>query len=403
MFWDRARSGVMIPSKSIVVSCVYPPQAVVSARTSADVARVLKTQFVSGVICPALDAPRSLSPDEPEVVEVPEFVSRQSEILSRFVQYFSFGLASGLALLRERRADVVYINSWPLVGQGFAVFAARCIGSKVVRSIQDLYPESLVAQRRITNGSWLQFLMQNIDESIGRSCDINIFIGKEMRVHSAGSRGELPGSIVIPNWIDPATCVQAQRAPPRNRIVIAFAGNIGVASGLGHWLPVLTDASFRHERICWRFAGSGSMLGEVQAVARDNAEAFDVVSPWPAGSFEPLDSAAIGLVSMLPGQQAASIPSKFLTYIARGLPVLLLGMVDTEVTRLVTGRGIGWVANDRDQLLAALRAIVQTPEAEWSRIHRAVSEVRTQFGADLALERIRNCLNSVLDSDARVV
>jgi len=65
------------------------------------------------------------------------------------MENISFGMTSSIYLLFSKKPNVIYANTWPVFAMGLLVLIAKVRGIRVVQSVQDIYPESLISQGRI--------------------------------------------------------------------------------------------------------------------------------------------------------------------------------------------------------------------------------------------------------------
>ncbi|MEA2336250.1 MAG: hypothetical protein QOE82_257, partial [Thermoanaerobaculia bacterium] len=128
------------PLRAVVVSCVFPPEPVVSSRTSFDVAQELSRRgHHVTVIAPFPNRPagklyagyrrslfrRERSVDGFEILRCGSFFSRRSSLLSRLAENVSFGITSAMALAVQQKSSVIYANTWPLFASAMLTAIAR--------------------------------------------------------------------------------------------------------------------------------------------------------------------------------------------------------------------------------------------------------------------------------------
>ncbi|QXH37111.1 glycosyltransferase family 4 protein [Pseudomonas muyukensis] len=334
--------------KIVVASCVFPPEPVVSARTSFDVANHLHAQGHEVVVaCPVPS--RNVAAEEVAdkidrlklafpVFRLFALASRKSSFVSRFLENISFGLALFFWILRQRKVDVIYANVWPLFSTGLLVMAARLKGIKVVASVQDLYPESLAVQKRIGTDGALYRVLLKLDTWIARRIDHLVVISDGFYDAYTRTRGINPSKVsLVRNWVDAGHIQEMPRDEARAKLeqllglrledgqsLFVYGGNMGVASGLDEFMGYLDGLE---PGAVFLFAGDGALVPDLKRTvqARGEQARFHFLSPWP---FE-LTPAVFGAadVLLLPtatGQEFASVPSKLITYMLASRPILLL-------------------------------------------------------------------------------
>lgn len=375
-----------------IVSCVYPPEPVVSARTSADLAEALRrrghevrvvTSFPhrpgGRVFSPYRRSWRSLetAPDGVSVERVFGLTSKSPRLLSRLGEALSFGLTSAWAVRRGPRPDVAYVNSWPLVGAGLAVAALSSRGVPVVLSVQDVYPESLVSQGRIAETGGVARLLGRIDAAIARRAAAIVVIAPRFGERYAATRGMDRGRVhLVPNWsAAPAAESSAIEARafrrglgiPDEGVLAVFGGNVN--SGAGVETLVAAMALLRDDpRLHLLVAGEGSELSRcVRAAAEAGLERVRFLSPWPeAQTGAVLGSADVLLLPTRGRQSMASLPSKLIAYFLAARPVVALAAPGSDLADWVERSDAGWVVppDDPASLAARLQAVAGLTAAE---------------------------------------
>jgi glycosyltransferase involved in cell wall biosynthesis len=400
------------------MSCVFPPEPVVSALTSADVARELikdgdsvtvVTSFPSrpgGKLYPGyIQQFRSLevSPDYGKVIRCFTIPSSKSSLMSRFLENLSFGLSSALFVLTHPRPAAVYVNTWPIFASGLLTFTTKLRRIPMVLSVQDIYPESLALQNRLSSKHPIMFILKKLDTLIARSAKRVIVISREFAEFYRKYRGMKTEHLsVIPNWFDSKLIsLGVNTATFRRRLSISeetflmtYAGNIGVASSLETVLKAMSGCRDMHNLLLL-IAGDGSQLNECKRLARDYSEGqVKFYSPWPVEETSVVLRSANLLVLPTRGKQSlASVPSKLITYMLAARPVVAQAVCGSETARVVQDSGCGWVVRpDQPKLLAnQIRLICALGRSELER--------RGKAGRAYALNHFRKevCLPKVID------
>jgi colanic acid biosynthesis glycosyl transferase WcaI len=402
----------------LLVSPVYPPEPVVSSQTNHQIADALSERgHEVTVITGFPNRPagklyagyarrlyqREKTPHSVKLVRCFTTISPQSRMISRFMENISFGLTSGLAVLAQPRADVIYANTWAIFATGFLQIVAWVRGIPMVISVQDIYPESIVTQGRLSANSWLARLMREIDRRIAQNCKAVIVISESFADIYRHDRGVVPCQVhVVPNWTDArlirpndpqADQVRARHDIHADSFVMSYGGNIGVAAGVETILE-----SFRSlldvDELCLLIAGAGSSLNACQRVAEEiGSPRVKFHSPWPVDETSAVLGAADVMVLPTRGDQSlASVPSKLITYMLAARPVVALAVASSDLSKTIEQAGCGWVVDpDRPvQLAEKMREIIKLPKSELA--------ARGQAGRDYALKNFVGevCLPKVI-------
>lgn len=402
--------------KVLVASCVFPPEPVVSARTSADVAQYLHAQGHEVLVaCPTptrnvaaegLDEKiAGLNMPFP-VSRLFAFSSKKSSFVSRFLENISFGLSVFFFILRQRKVDVIYANVWPLFSLGLLLMAARLKGIKVVASVQDLYPESLAVQKRIEETGGIYRGLLKLDTLIARNCDHLVVISDGFHRAYTETRKIDPSKVtLVRNWVQGSQIQALPKEQARGELekvmglrlapeqfLFVYGGNMGVASGLDEFMGYLDGVD---PRAVFLFAGDGSLVPELKRLlkARGLESRCHFLSPWPFELTPAVFGAADAL--LLPtaaGQEFASVPSKLITYMLAGRPILLLADERSESaielgksdaghtigvrTNAAVLEGMNYLLNASSERLAAMGSNGREYAQEFYSAERAVPKLK---------------------------
>ena len=159
---------------------------------------------------------------------------------SRLLENLGFAITCSGRLLLLPRPDVIYMNTWGIFCPGMVSAVAWFRGIPVAVSIQDIYPESLTQQQRISAHSFLFRVLRAIDRSIAHSAKALIVISDQFRETYQLDRGVPAERIyVLQNWGETsAVNVDARGAYGLRQkygildqtILAVYAGNIGAAA-----------------------------------------------------------------------------------------------------------------------------------------------------------------------------
>ena len=362
---------------------MFPPEPVVSAQTSSAIAKTLAakgrkvtvlTSFPTrpgGKLFPGYKMrlyQKERAPEGFEVIRCFSFPSNQSTLFSRFLENISFGLTSALYLLFISGPCVIYSNTWAIFATGLMSLVARIRGFPYIIRVVDLYPESIISQKRQGLGKNLISLMRMIDQWIAKGAKQVAVLTKSFYDIYKGDRRIPEDRIkIIADWVEGSlevTCAHEIEAV-RERFNIGeddflavYGGNIGVAAGV----ETLIEASKQLPDCKILIAGDGSELRSCQKLAQTAApDRIFFWSPWPKEQTMPVYKAADVLILPTRGSQSlASIPSKLIRYMFSGRPMVATGLLGSELERIVNELGCGWVVppDDPKELAIAIHEAI---------------------------------------------
>jgi glycosyltransferase involved in cell wall biosynthesis len=382
--------------RAVVIAQVFPPEPVVSSRTSFDVASGLAARgHQVTVLAPFPSRPAGrLYPNYARrlfhterangfrLIRCFSTLSSKSSLLSRSAENLSFGLTSSLRLMTLRKPDVVYVNTWPVLAAALTAAAARLRRIPMIVSVQDVYPESLVAQGRTTLESAISRLFLAMDRFVVKRASAVILISSQFARHYGATRGlAADRMLVVPNWLpaDGSEEVAGAAAEARARnsisaeaLLITYGGNVGAAAGLETVIEAFGDPGL-NPNIHLLVAGSGTALESCRRLAAAVAPHRIHFQPEWSGSMDVLHAADAVVLPTRGDQSAASVPSKLVSYLFSARPVIAMVREDSATADMVREAACGIVtpAGDAGAFAASANAIAAMSADERRRMGAA--------------------------------
>jgi len=412
--------------KVVIISAVFPPEPMVSAQTSVQLAEELVRRGDSVlVLAPYPNRPEgelfdgykrrlyttAASEQGYRLTHCWSFFSPHSTMVNRFAENLSFGITSGLRLLVGKRPDVIYSNSWAVFATGIVAFVAWLRSIPLVLSVQDVYPESLESQGRVAKRGRFFRLLRLCDQTILRSAKDIIVISEGFRRLFEADRG-IPSQRlhVVPNWgndhllqADPnaASAFRQHLGIPAGAFVAVYAGNVGVASNAEMLVDVFAKLKDQ-ARIYLVIAGGGSRLDACrEKIAQQNLDRVIIHSPWKKEETGPvLEMADLLLLPTKAEQSLMSIPSKLISYFLAARPVLAAVLSGSDTAMAVRDIGAGWVVEpDSDEPM--VESIIAASEMSEESLKRMGLAGRTYALQNLTREANLPRVVQIVESAAR--
>ena len=156
---------------------------------------------------------------------------------------------------------------------------------------------------------------------------------------------------VLQNWLaeapDIGCSISVADSPLAGRTIFVYAGNMGVAQGMG----ILIDLAERlHDRqdIGFIFVGRGSdvhvLHDAVKVRGLDNVIFYDEIAPSEIPGL--YAQCHVGIVALDPRHRTHNIPGKFLSYMQGGLPVLASINSGNDLADIIDREAVGRVCLD---------------------------------------------------------
>jgi len=342
-------------AKILIVSAVFPPEPVVSANLSSDVAKALIVRNSPFVVSPPPSRPYGFNFDnkyshdyfEFKHIQLKSYTCPQSRLIGRLMESYSFGKhSSRLIKQRAQDIDLIYANTWPLLAQFLTVKTSKRFRIPIIIHVQDVYPESLTSKLPIIS-QLLNICLLPIDKYILRNASIVIAISDKMKNYLVKTR-KLDGQkvFVIPNWQDEEEFISFRQSKQKNvsnnTFTFMYLGNIGPVAGIDLLIDGFVKNNMPNCRLI--IAGSGSQKEYLQKKCIQDKlvhiEFWDV----PKGKVPEIqDQADVMLLPIKKGAASSSIPSKMPAYMFSAKPIIATVDCDSDTANAIREAGCGWV------------------------------------------------------------
>ena len=272
-----------------------------------------------------------------------------------------------LHLLFGRSYEVVTVSTFPPVVLGAAAcLACKLRGYDFIYHCMDIHPEVSINTSGKTVGPWLRVL-RRIDAWTCRNATRVVVLSADMR-QTIRSRPRTEGLDVrvINNFELPAfedSVVEAEVDKPETHdksphvLRVLFAGNAGRFQGLES--VVRAAALVDRDLIQVTLMGDGVMKPVLVRLARElgctNVQFVSFRPPKVAR--KAMEQSDFGLVTLARGMYRVAYPSKTMTYLKAGCPLIVLVEKESQLASEVIENRLGYVvpAQEPASLAAVLR------------------------------------------------
>jgi glycosyltransferase involved in cell wall biosynthesis len=240
--------------------------------------------------------------------------------------------------------------------------ASACRGYLIVR---DIFPEWSVDMGLLGRGLPYQFF-KAIERFQYRVANV-IGVQTHANLPYFDTWAAQPGRTVevLQNWLsdapDAGCSISVADSAIAGRTIFVYAGNMGVAQGMGILIDLAERLRDRHD-LGFLFVGRGSdaQLLRLNAKARGlgNVVFYDEIdSSEIPGLYA---QCHIGIVALDPRHKTHNIPGKFLSYMQGGLPVLASINPGNDLAHIIARENVGRACTDHcvDTLLGLAEDLV---------------------------------------------
>ena len=304
-----------------------------------------------------------------EVIRLSHFIpSRPGHLLRRVWMEMSFSLIAGPALAWSRQAPwnlIVYYGAQPSLAM-FARMLAWWKRLPYVVSIQDLAAQA-ASDVGIVRHPLISNLMKRFEYSTYRHASRALVLCEAFK-DALVSNGYNEDRIhVIPSPIDvdrlrpiaPSAKFREANGLTTDDFVVLFSGSMGLKQGLVNVIEASRETAKKAPNVKWILVGEGEVKSSLQQLIHQHAlsDYVKLLSLQPEEEMPAMfASADVLLLNQVGAVKTTVIPSKLLTYMAAGKPVLAAVnplSQGAELLRRATG-GIIVNADDPQALAAAV-------------------------------------------------
>ena len=329
------------------------------------------------------------------VLRLPLWIGRRSAF-ARMREEATYALSASLAVIGRSRPDVAVVVSPSLMSLAPSIMQATLRGVPWVLWLQDIVT-SAAATTGLVRSRALLGPARGLERRAYRSAARVVVISdahRRMLIEEGVPAGKLvriynPATqpLAAPNALNE---VDAERG-----LRVLFMGNIGYSQDL----PRLVQAFEQFEALPAGtrliIIGTGELESEVRAQVRSARVEMKGLLPNIESE---LDCAGVGLVPQRPDIAEFNLPSKLMTFMARGVPVLASVRPDSETARLVQRSGGGWLADasDPDAFPETVMRIIGDPEDRAARGRKARAFAAEHFSPDVIVDQFEEALEEVV-------
>jgi len=346
----------------LIITAVFPPEPVVSASISYDIADGLSKKNSVTVISPEPTRPYGFSFPQQQVtfnfahIVARSYVHPQSGILGRFHESHSFGKSCYNYIVKNcKNIDLIYANTWPLIAQFYVVNAAKKGNIPVCVHVQDVYPESLSKKLPFIARAINRILLP-IDRYILKNSNKIIVISHKMKNYLSRSRNINTEKFhVIPNWQDEKVFTAGQVKAAKNAngpFVFMYLGNLGPVAGIDLLIKAFVKANIKGTKLI--IAGDGSVKQALIREANFFTNSLIDFLPVPSGKVAELQNTAdVLLLPIKKDNASTSVPSKLSGYMYSAKPIIACVPNDCDTANVITEAECGYIVEPENEDLLA--------------------------------------------------
>jgi len=395
----------------LIASALFPPETVVSANLSYDIALELATNNEVVVLSPKPTRPYGVIFDESyklnkqfEHVVLNSYTCSRSNIFGRFRESYSLGrhLAKYVDN-NHQKISVIYANIWPLFAQRALLKNAEKYDIPVVLHVQDIYPESLSEKIKAMKGL-INILFTPIDRKNLELSTHIVTISEQMKGYLIKTRRISKDKFsIIHNWQNDSNFVEFQGTEVREKggnFRFLYLGTINITAGVDLLIHAFSKADMLNASLI--IAGDGPDKERCIQIAKKYNKNIRFKSASPKQVPELQAESEVLLLPLKKGVAKTALPSKMTAYMMSGKPIIASIDEDSGAAEIIKLNDCGWVveAENEDRLI---RCMQKAREAD-SGLLKKMGDASLQYAKN-NLSKVSNLhkISSIINKEKRSI
>ena len=328
--------------------------------------------------------------------------SAPARLLLRFRQYLAYPVQliatlvaqrfkGGVRLEKDSDVCVVCTNTF------YAPLIATYLHPNVVHLVYDLFPEAMIHSGKWTEGTLKVKVVRWITKQTLKRAKTNAFLGQRLKEYVESIHGPVANAAIIPIGADQAlfskSPVERRSLNPQSSPTILYCGNFGNMHDSATLFDYWKRSDEQGDSLQWVFHCSGPKQAELEAVLSEFPAdlkkqihlggGLDQVA-WIAA----MESADVGLVTMVTGSETVVMPSKTYSAMMAGQAILAIAPEDSDLIDLIKAADCGWFVEpgDVDGLARVVEAIYTDPECLLEKRQNAYLYAQAHLGQDALVD-----------------
>jgi hypothetical protein len=398
-------------TKVWIITEMFYPEQVSTANIMTCIADKISKQADVHVICSSGQYSNIIADTEKQFdfkihrIKTPSF--SKNNLAGRLIRLVVLSLKMFLkGLYNIKKEDKVFIVTNPAFIIPLFSIVKLVKRNELTILVHDVFPENAVAAGIINSNSVKYRLLLKIFNWGYNKADKLVVLGRDMlEIFKTKTNLNQPVH-VIQNWAD-IDLIKAEDFSTnplisehglKEKIVFAFAGNLGRVQGLEELFVLIGKVT--NPIVHFIFIGDGAITGNLKKyVAHNKIQTVTFVDSMPRSKQNIfLNACHVGLVTLNDNFYGLGVPSKSYNIMAAGKPILFLGNKESEIATIIRENDCGYVfdIDDKNKLLNFFNnlnfADVDTISKKGLK-SRALAE--TSYSRDIILEKF----NSVILND----
>ena len=345
-----------------------------------------------------------------KIYRCPLYVPKKPNGIKRIIHLITFSITSLPILLKHLiwEPDLIILIA-PTLFCCPNVFIFRLLSFKKILTLLQIHDFELEAAFKlgILKGKFLKEMATKIEMILFKSFHKVGVISKSMEKKINNKGISKNNTFYFPNWIDLKYIKQKKlkdkytnkyrkklKISPE-KIIILYSGSMNQKQGFSFLLPIIRHFK-KHKNVFWLFGGEGPSKNELINSTRDipniqflSFQKSDELSEW-------LNTGDIHIIPQNEEVEDLLFPSKLISILGSGNPIVSNSNVNTELGKFVDKAGIRVDPNDQIGFINALDCLIKNENLRLKLGQNARKLAKEEFSKEVVLENFEKLVNRLL-------
>jgi len=304
--------------------------------------------------------------------------------------------------------DVILVSTMPPVLLGAAVrLVASLTGASFLYHMMDIYPEAAVINDRIREGLLARWL-RKIDRKTCSNAIRVVALSDDMRDTLAERGSSISNVCIINNFQLESFGVQGHlpdsMRKPEGSFRLLFAGNVGGSQGLDTVITAFSELDdLPNLRLDILGDGAARKSLELEAGERVGTRIFFHGYQPAENATQMIATADLSLVTLRPELYRIAYPSKTMSYLAAGSPILAIVEEKSVLARMIRTEGVGYVSpqGEVSTIASTIRQAYEDKESSQEMRIKALDLAAREFTSEAVLPKWAKVFREISEQRAR--
>lgn len=253
--------------------------------------------------------------------------------------------------------DLVLYSTPPITLQKTVHYVRKRDHAVTYLMLKDIFPQNAVDMGILSNHGFKGLLYQYFRKKEKRLYKDSDYIGcmspanvNYVKKHNPQIESER--IVLCPNCIEPVfkkinqkekNIIRKNLGIPEGRILFVYGGNLGKPQGIPFLIKCLKSVEKKQE-VYFLIVGDGTEYGKLERfLNQEKPQNIKLMQALPKPEYENMILAAdVGMIFLDYRFTIPNFPSRLLSYMQAGIPVLAVTDPNTDVGRVIVDGGFGW-------------------------------------------------------------